>query len=162
MPLSQITVGSVNFRAFDLGSGTLWLPVHMLADSTGALIDKSNALPVGGGHPVVMTTTIANGQSLSPVVDLGRTVLGGIILPASGSWDAANITFQASADGTSLFDLYDGTTERVLTTSGVLGKAVALDTSTWLAWRYIKLRSGTAGTPVNQTAARTITIVSVQ
>jgi hypothetical protein len=126
MPLSQITVGSVNFRAFDLGSGTLWLPVHMLADSTGALIDKSNALPVGGGHPVVMTTTIANGQSLSPVVDLGRTVLGGIILPASGSWDAANITFQASADGTSLFDLYDGTTERVLTTSGVLARLLLL------------------------------------
>jgi hypothetical protein len=158
MPLGSIT-GGVTLRAFDLGSGT-WLPVHMLADDTGTQIAKGNALPVGGGYPVSSTIQITSGTSITASVDLDRTVLAGIILPAT--WDTAALTFQASVDGTTFFDLYDGTTERSLTTAGVLGKAISLDSAAWLPWRYIKLRSGTAATPVNQTATRTLTLVRVQ
>jgi hypothetical protein len=161
MPLTIVTSNSVPFRAFDIvGNGSVYAPMHMHLDEAGAQITKDNALPVGGGTPKTFTATIPISTALSQIVDLGRCVLAGLILPAT--WDAANISFRVSADGTTAFDLFDGTTERVVTTAGVLGKAVALDSSTWLPWRYVVVRSGVVATPVNQTAARNITLLGVQ
>jgi hypothetical protein len=161
MPLGNIISNAVTFRAWDInGNQTLWSPMHMLLDESAAQITKANGLPVAGGYPVAASAVIASSGNLSGAINLGNTVLAGLILP--GTWDAAVLTFQGSIDGSTYADIYDGTTERSLTTAGVLGKAITLDSSTWMAWRYIKIRSGTAGTPVTQTAQRTISLVGVQ
>jgi hypothetical protein len=63
-------------------------------------------------------------------------------------------------DGTNYFDIYDdggtevtvtATTSRVMSMRGNLADVLA-------PWRWIKIRSGTTGVPVNQGAARTLAI----
>lgn len=111
------------------------------------------------GRPAVKTVTIAGGASLSAAVDLGDRRIMGIVMPAS--WTAAGITFQVSTDGSSYSNLYDGSGVEV-SLSVDANRAVALGADTWTLlapWRYIKLRSGTATTPVSQAADRTITLV---
>lgn len=113
------------------------------------------------GAPVVSeaietrTVTIANGASLSDAVDLGGRKLVAIDMPAS--WTAASLTFQASVDGVTFDNVYDGATERAL----IVGASYysALNIGDWVGFRHLKIRSGTAGTPVNQGGARTLTLV---
>lgn len=97
----------------------------------------------------------AGATGLSGVVDLGYGVLQGFIMP--GTWIAAALTFQASLDGENFYNLYDNGTE-VNMTVGV-DRFVQLDPVKWQGIRYLKLRSGTAATPVNQTASRTIKLI---
>ena len=47
---------------------------------------------------------IAGGTSLSSGLNLGGRVLTGVFMPAS--WTAANLTFQASYDGVTFYDMY--------------------------------------------------------
>lgn len=101
------------------------------------------------------TAVIENGGSLSGIVDLGGRKLVAIVMPAA--WDAAGLTFQASPDGTNFFNVYDGATERALTVAASYYSALAI--GDWIGVRWFKIRSGAAGTPVNQTAERTLTLV---
>lgn len=105
-----------------------------------------------------ITATIGSAGSVSTAVDL----LGGrlVALTIGGTaWTTANITFQASADGTNYADLYDDAGNEVTVTADA-SQFLAMDsTENFLGVRYLKLRSGTSGTPVNQTAQRTITLV---
>jgi len=113
------------------------------------------------GAPVVsqaletLTATIENGGSLSGAVDLGGRKLVAIDMPSS--WTAASLTFQASVDGIIYDDLYDGATERTLVVAASRYLAQAI--GDWVGVRFLRIRSGTAGTPVNQGGARTITLV---
>ena len=113
------------------------------------------------GQPVVsqalevMTASIDNGASLSGAVDLGGRKLAAIDMPAA--WTAANITFQASADGITYDDLYDNSTERSLTVAA--SRYLMQNIGDWVGLRYLKIRSGTSGTPVNQGASRIITLL---
>jgi hypothetical protein len=113
------------------------------------------------GAPVVseglerLTATIANGESLSGAVDLGGRKLVAIDMPAA--WTAASLTFQASPDGVTYDDLYDGGTERALTVAA--SRYLAQNIGDWVGVRWLKIRSGTSGTPVNQGGARTLTLV---
>ena len=113
------------------------------------------------GAPVVSeaidtkTAVIENGGSLSGAVDLGGRKLVAIVMPSS--WTTAGLTFQASPDGVTYYNLYDGGTERGLTVAASYYSALAI--GDWVGIRYLKVRSGTAGTPVNQAGARTITLV---
>jgi hypothetical protein len=113
------------------------------------------------GAPVVsqavetLTCTIENGGSLSGAVDLGGRKLVAIDMPAS--WTAASLTFQASPDGATYDNMYDGATERSLTVAASYYSM--LNIGDWIGVRYMKVRSGTSGTPVNQGGARTITLV---
>lgn len=106
--------------------------------------------------------TIANGAALSSVVDVTSLQLHGIIVPSS--WTAANLTFQGSPDNVTFSDVYDdGGTE--LKATVIAGAYVALRNDFQLALsaiRYLKIRSGTTGTPVNQGAARTLTLITTQ
>lgn len=105
-----------------------------------------------------VSATIANGASLSAAIDLGDSrALAAIVMPAS--WTTANLTFQASPDGTSYFDLYDGGAERSVTAS--TSRVIAVTIVDWLGLRYLKIRSGTSGTPVTQGADRTLTLITV-
>jgi hypothetical protein len=113
------------------------------------------------GAPVVsqaletLTATIENGGSLSGAVDLGGRKLVAIDMPSS--WTAASLTFQASPDGVTYDDLYDSATERSVTAAA--SRYLAFNIADWVSVRFLKIRSGTAGTPVNQGGARTITLV---
>ena len=101
------------------------------------------------------TAVIENGGSLSGIVDLGGRKLVAIVMP--GTWTAAALTFQASPDGVNFFNVYDGPTERQLTVAASYYSE--LNISDWIGIRWLKIRSGTAGTPVNQAAERTLTLV---
>ena len=110
------------------------------------------------------TFTIASGASLSDAVDTGNTnslsSIVAIIMPSA--WTAADLTFQASAtvDGT-YNDVYDDDDNEVTVQAGA-SRHIVLDDemrSHMAGLRFIKIRSGTSGTPVNQGAGRSITLV---
>jgi hypothetical protein len=103
------------------------------------------------------TVTIANGASLSSGFSVGAGVPLALEMPSS--WTAANITFQASQDGTNYSNLYDmsGTEITVVVAAS---RYVAMEGINFAGFSYLKLRSGTSGTPVNQGGARTSTVVS--
>lgn len=113
------------------------------------------------GAPVVSqavetkTATIENGGSLSGAVDLGGRKLVAIVMPSG--WDAAGLTFQASPDGVTYYNLYDGSSERTVNVAASYYSALAI--GDWVGVRWLKVRSGTAGSAVNQTAERVLTLV---
>jgi hypothetical protein len=104
-----------------------------------------------------LTATIANGASLSGAIDLRGTTLVGYIMPAS--WTAADITFRGSVDGTNFFDLYNQFGIEIKHTVAA-SRFIALIASDLASIRYIKVRSGTTGTPVNQGAERILTLIA--
>ena len=107
----------------------------------------------------VVTATIANGESLSGAVDLteqGKRLLG-IQMPAA--WTEAGLTFQASAGGSTYVDLYMGAAELAIPTVVASSFVILPSANDFLGLRYLKIRSGTTGTPVNQGAARTLQLV---
>lgn len=108
--------------------------------------------------PASFSVMIPSGQSLSNSVNLGGRSLGAIIMPAA--WDAASMTFQASLDGVTWFNLLDDSAAEVTLTVAA-NDFLRLTLSDWLALRYLKLRSGTSGSPVNQSADRIISLVAV-
>jgi hypothetical protein len=113
------------------------------------------AKPVGSQMVETTTVTIANSASLSGAVDLKGRKLVAIIMPSA--WTAASLTFQGSVNDTDYFNVYDGATERSIAVAASYYSALAI--GDWVGFRYIKIRSGTAGTPVNQGGARVITLV---
>lgn len=103
------------------------------------------------------TATILNGASLSAAVSLLSQRLVAIIMPAA--WTAAGLTFQASDDGTNYYNLHDGAgTEVSLTVAA--SRYVRLTPADWSRIRYLKVRSGTSGVPVNQGADRAIILLT--
>lgn len=111
----------------------------------------------------VKDITIAAGASLSAAIEVGEGVLNGIQMPAN--WTTASMTFQGSADGTTYSNLSsddgDGTVTEVtlgVTASGYLS---ALDPTIFAGLNYMKIRSGTAGSPVNQTNAAVVKLIFI-
>ncbi len=98
--------------------------------------------------------TIAAGASLSGAVYLGHGVLVGIQMPTA--WDAATLSFQASVDGVIFQDVYDFQGAEVVVQAAA-SRFVTIDEFQGAPW--IKIRSGTTGSPVNQTLASIITPV---
>lgn len=103
------------------------------------------------------SVTIAAGASLSGAIEIGERATA-LMLVMPDQWTAAGLTVQTSPDGVTYQNLYDrnGTEVAIVTAAS---RNVALDTWTFGGARYIKLRSGTAGTPVNQAGARSIQVV---
>ena len=107
------------------------------------------------------SVTIASGAALSNAVNLGDKVLCALIV--SATWTAAHFTFQVSDDqGATWYDLLDDKFAEVdITADGSAGgKRIALDPSTFADVDFIKVRSGTSATPVNQAGDRVITLVA--
>jgi hypothetical protein len=102
------------------------------------------------------TTLIANGTALSAAISLGNKLLVGIAMPAG--WDAAALTFQGSIDGATFLEMQGASA--VLTYSAAAGQFIAVDPTLWRGVNVIKVRSGTSGAPVNQTADRTLTLIT--
>jgi hypothetical protein len=107
-----------------------------------------------------VAVTIASGQSLSGEYDFsGGATRIGIIMPAT--WTAASLTFQvASASGGTYQELTNegGTAVNPAVTAGASN---SLETSgPYISpFRWFKVRSGTAGAPVAQGAARIVTFI---
>lgn len=102
--------------------------------------------------------TIPAGQSLSEGIDLTSSRLHRIEMPTA--WDPASITLLAAgnADGDFL-PVYLDTAEYVIT-SAAAGRAIVVDQALAFGVRHLMIRSGTSGAPVNQTAARRLTLVT--
>mgnify|MGYP001568095056 FL=1 len=106
----------------------------------------------------VTISTATDGQSAE--VDLKGFELEAIQMPAA--WTAAAITFLGSDVAAGTFnDVYDsGGTELNLTVAAarMIGLTEA-HRAVLKALRFIKIRSGTSGTPVVQAASRTLILV---
>ena len=108
-------------------------------------------------EPLTQTVTIANGASLSSIARLPNAhELAAIIMPAA--WTSAGMTFQAGASYTvqDVFAADGNEIALVLVATDYVPVAPALLNGA----RWIKVRSGTTGTPVNQGAERVITLVT--
>lgn len=100
--------------------------------------------------------TITSGQSLtSDYLDLQGCRLTGIEMPAA--WTAASLTFQVSKDNITYVNLYNLNGEVAYPAGASYG--VSFNAEDFLSWRYVKVRSGTAGAAVAQGADRTLVLV---
>jgi hypothetical protein len=106
------------------------------------------------------TATIASGASLSGAVEIGDATVVALVLP--GTWTAANLTLQASLDGSTFCDVYKNNGATELEIAAAASRYALLNLSDIGGLRgaqSIKVRSGTAGSPVNQGGARSIGVV---
>lgn len=103
------------------------------------------------------TATIAASGSLSAEVPLGEKTLVGIVMPAA--WTAAGITFQATADDVNFSELYDGAGNEITLTAAA-GQFIQVDPTKWRGITGVKVRSGTAASPVNQTVQAVLTLIT--
>lgn len=103
--------------------------------------------------------TIANGASLSDAINLGDDIPVGLQMPAA--WTAAVVTFAASYNGSTYVSVRknDGTE---YTATVAVDQQVALDPAIMAACQFLKVRSGTAASAVNQGAARVIQVLTVE
>ncbi len=111
--------------------------------------------------PLYVQATIANGAALSGAIPLDGQLLAGVGVPASASWTGTVLTFQVSVDGgATYFDLWKDGGEYTVAVPAGRTNATFLDVppADFGAFTHIKVRSGTAGTPVNQDADRSLQI----
>lgn len=101
--------------------------------------------------------TIASGASLSSALSLDTQRVIAISMPAT--WTTANLTFQASSDGTTYKDIYleDGTE---LNYSASASRYILCKPVHFAGVKFLKLRSGTSETAVNQAGDRTIRVIT--
>jgi hypothetical protein len=111
-----------------------------------------------GGYHGHIAVTISNGTSLSAAVQLDQNQIPvGIMM--SAAWDAANLTFQASHDGATFQELYDSANNAVQVSAAAqrcIGFESAVALEAMRSPLQLKIRSGTSGVPVNQTADRVL------
>ena len=102
----------------------------------------------------IRTITIPAGESLSDACDAKDGNLIQFEMP--DQWSPANISFQASADGTTFRDLVDAYGAEVLMAVIVNTTVVPLALKTF---QYFKIRSGSRGQPINQQQDRVFKVV---
>lgn len=120
-----------------------------------------------GRDRTVVQVDIANGTALSPEVSVGAKRIVGIQM--SAGWDAAALTFQAEIRQPSgnppapvFGEVVDAANTAISIATPTADRYHALpDSLALIALGRIKVRSGTSGAPVNQTAARTLFLVCV-
>lgn len=111
--------------------------------------------------------TIAESASLSEEVDLRHHQIVAIQMPTS--WTTAALTFQARPGASDVTPKANETLQNVYDDAGTEVSVAAADDryialtgaklDALTAVGALKIRSGTAGTPVNQDAARTLVLV---
>lgn len=112
------------------------------------------------GETTIREVSIPTGATgLSAAIDIEGYTHAGIIIPSG--WQTANITFKAGVTATGTFyDVYDNDGDE-LTVIAAASRAISFSTApvSLPAFRFIKLRSGTTGTPVDQTGSPTLTLI---
>ena len=113
--------------------------------------------------PTYIPATIANNESLSSEIALAVSELRSVRPCAVlvDNWDAADMSFQGSTDGVDWYDIYrqDGTE---LTVEIEADRIVVLTPADFLGFAHLKVRSGTSGSPVNQSPAVAVTLFCAQ
>ena len=90
--------------------------------------------------------------TMSAAVDLtGATAIVGLVMPAT--WTPAVVTVQGSPDGTTFYDLRDGTPGTELVFNVSVNSLVMLNPNRMRSCKSVKLRSGTAAAPIMQNLA---------
>ena len=113
----------------------------------------------------MLTATIPINTALSNAVDLNGCTLGAILIPSV--WTSAAVTFRASHDGVTFYDVYSGgpgatdaVVEYGLANAAAVSRWYYLDYKYFLGAEWVMVRSGVTATPVNQAAARTIYLIA--
>ena len=120
------------------------------------IIDAATGLP-RSNQLTPIAAIITTGTAISSGVDLGAGRVVRLDVPAA--WTTANITFQASTDGVTYFNLHDKAGAEYIVTAAP-SRSIIIPLADLEGVRYIKVRSGTAAAPVNQlTSDKTITLV---
>jgi hypothetical protein len=103
----------------------------------------------------IQTATIATGQSLSTQVNIGNKSLVGLAIPSGWVAAAGGITFQMSPDGGATWYEVSTAAGLAYTIAYTAGGAaiIAIDPTILRGISSCKIRSGTVGAPVVQTAA---------
>ena len=108
-------------------------------------------------EPETVTADIAASASPSGAVRLpAACYLSGIIMPSA--WTAADLSFHGSHDGVTYYNIYDEYGSEVIVNAGA-SRHIVLQPGIWSGTRFLKIRSGTTGTPVTQAAARTLNLI---
>lgn len=109
------------------------------------------------GSPLeYITLTIASGAALTEELNTLGAVPVAIKTP--GTWTAANLTFLGcEVTGGTYCDVYDdaGTEYNVAANTA---RWIILNPAAFASFQFIKIRSGTTGTPVNQGGARSVIV----
>ena len=97
--------------------------------------------------------------ALSSGVNLNGLLLCGVT-KAGIDWDAADITMQISPDGITYYNAYDGAglEKTISVTTDTTAVHFLLAPSDFAGAKFIKFRSGTSATPVQQTEPQTLYI----
>lgn len=109
-----------------------------------------------GSYTTAHTVTIESGASLSDAANIGEETVVAVLMPSA--WTAADISFEVSFDGTTYYDLQDSSAEVSLSVD--VDEAIAIDPTNTFAFPYVKVRSGTEASPVNQGADREVILLS--
>jgi hypothetical protein len=107
---------------------------------------------------VIVTATIDKDAALSDAIHLHGGLVQELQMPAE--WTAASLTFQTSLDGETFQDLYDSQNAEVSKNVEV-ARNYQLPLGDQAVFEYLKIRSGTSETPVEQAATRTIQLLVV-
>lgn len=103
-----------------------------------------------------LDVVIYSGLSLSTVANLDGFTLTEIQMP--DAWTTANLTFQTSFDNVTYQNAYDDlSTEK--TVQAAASRNLRVSPSVWSAIQYLKIRSGTSGSAVNQNGDREIRLI---
>lgn len=104
----------------------------------------------------VSTVVIAQSASLSGLTDVGWGRIVALRTPAA--WTAADITLQGSEDGVNFANIHPDTSDTEYTIQAGASRYIILPVPLGgIGW--LKVRSGTSGSPVNQEAARSIQVI---
>jgi hypothetical protein len=111
-----------------------------------------------GTNFTLFTAVIVSGESLSAVVDLAGLTLAGIEMPAT--WTAASLTFQVAASAAlAAANLYDELGSEY-TATAAQGHFIAINPADFAGIKWLRVRSGSSASPVNQAGERSIILVA--
>lgn len=108
-------------------------------------------------NTTVLTAAIANGQSLSGILRVDGLSVVAFIMPAAFTGTA--LTFQAAANEADTFANVHSSAGTELSVTVAASRFVTLPAAFIQGAHFIKVRSGTAGAPTAEGAARAITVI---
>lgn len=140
-----------------------------MSENVGYLDEINGPVPVSSQNPFPITVTgarkqvafsIPSGGTVSPAFSLAGTSLVGFFAPPA--WTAAALQIQASIDGVNnwgpITDQYGVAVSSWSALTALYPYSV--DPVAMLPWSYIRLLSGTVGSPVAQGADRVFTMIT--
>lgn len=107
---------------------------------------------------VTAQTIIKSGTGLSSPLYVGDCLSAvGFISP--DGWNPATLYFQAAPDGVNWMYIANNTGSLYNLVTMVPNYFYALSLTTFMPWRWIRVTSGAAGSPTNQSATRVFTFL---